>query len=135
LNEEYENLRIELFPKTVAQESNLEDEEKKGLRNQNPVVPNELPLDGLDAYLKQNGLEGKEEWSFGVKGIPPYEIFRAVFKLGERKVEGSGKSKHWAKQSSVCETFFFYFLRRVSADVGRGSSSIERQLHSWESKM
>ena len=132
MNEEYENLRIELFPKTVAQESNLEDEEKKGLRNQNPVVPNELPLDGLDAYLKQNGLEGKEEWSFGVKGIPPYEIFRAGFKLGERKVEGSGKSKHWAKQSSVCVSSTSY---EVSVLIKEGVVLTERQLRSWESKM
>lgn len=103
---------MELFPEKFKEESNNmgknKEKEKLGLRNQNPVIPGELPLDQLDTYLKQLGEgrgEGQEErkveWSYAVKGIMPNQSFMARLKIGERTVEGGGKSKHWAKQSSV----------------------------------
>ncbi|GAA5827709.1 hypothetical protein JCM5353_002271, partial [Sporobolomyces roseus] len=104
LNEEYENLKMELFPEKFKEESNNMGKEKLGLRNQNPVIPGELPLDQLDTYLKQLG-EGQEEqkveWNYAVKGIAPNQSFMARLKIGERIVEGGGKTKHWAKQSAA----------------------------------
>lgn len=92
---------MDLFPLTVLKEQNAEKVEKVGLRNYSSVVEKELPMDQFDSWLKRNRMEGKEEWSFAVKGIAPYEIFRAELRVGEKTVEGSGKSKHWAKQSLV----------------------------------
>lgn len=98
---------MELFPEKFKEESNIgKDKEKLGLRNQNPVIPGELPLDQLDTYLKQLGdgqEEQKVEWNHAVKGIAPNQSFMARLKIGERTVEGGGKTKHWAKQSSVSQ--------------------------------
>lgn len=72
--------------------------EKEKPRNQNPVIPEVMPLVQLDGWVKKNKLP-LPEWSYAVRGVAPDEVFRADLKIGEKTVQGSGKTKNWARQS------------------------------------
>jgi hypothetical protein len=62
------------------------------------VIPEVLPLVQLDVYVKQNKLPDPR-WDYAVKGIAPDEVFKAELTLREKTVQGSGKTKNWARQS------------------------------------
>ncbi|GAA5908691.1 double-stranded RNA binding motif domain-containing protein [Sporobolomyces salmoneus] len=75
-------------------------ETEKQPRNQNPIVPDVMPLVQLDAYYKRNRLRAPQ-WSYAVKGTAPDQEFRAELKIGDATVQASGKTKNWARQTAA----------------------------------
>ncbi|GAA5984354.1 hypothetical protein JCM5350_001028 [Sporobolomyces pararoseus] len=129
LDEEYKSMKKEIFAKQVAEaeaansppspaesvtphqpsttiarpvraDEQGQAKEKEKPRNQNPVIPEVMPLVQLDAWVKRHKLPSPE-WSYAVKGVAPDEVFRADLKIGEKTVQGSGKTKNWARQSAA----------------------------------
>ncbi|GAA6010854.1 hypothetical protein JCM11491_004567 [Sporobolomyces phaffii] len=128
LEEEYGKMKEELFPSAVAasspaiagqpkaasvesievpsnvdvvkEERPQSGKESSKLRNANPVLPEVMPLVLLDAHAKQHKT-GPPDWKYLVRGVAPEQMFKAVLTVGDKTVEGSGKTKNWARQSAA----------------------------------
>lgn len=76
-----------------------------------PVIPQVMPLIQLDALIKRENLD-QPRWNFLVKGNAPDQVFKAELTIGDKTTEGSGKTKNWARQSSVLSSFTRDFSSR-----------------------
>ncbi|GAA5924911.1 double-stranded RNA binding motif domain-containing protein [Sporobolomyces koalae] len=121
VDQEYRKLRDGFAPKIPIREDpelppvRVDWQRKPG--NPNYVLPSSLPLDQLDTHVKRHRLE-PPIWLYSVKGVAPDEVFRAELTVGDRTVEGSGRSKNRAKQIAAAA---FLGIRDVDPETIKAS--------------
>ena len=81
-----------------ALEEPMDKEDEEKFRNQNPLMPEVMPLVQLTNWFRQEKLP-PPTWNYAVKGSPPDLVFRAELSLGGRTVQALGRKKSWARQT------------------------------------
>ncbi|GAA6060316.1 hypothetical protein JCM10212_002957 [Sporobolomyces blumeae] len=96
-------------------------------RRASPLVPEEMPLLKLDAYLKQNEVEA--EWTYAVRGEALDQVFKAEVSIEGKTAKGSGITKQAARQSAA-EAFL-----RVSRLDDRQVRAVERSSDNYARRL